>query len=415
MSPVPEHSTCVVVGGGPAGMVAALILARSGVEVTVLEKHGDFLRDFRGDTVHPTTLDLLDELGLYERFDALPHSVVRELVIRTATGEDVRFADIGALKLPHPFVAIAPQWDFLDLLADAGSREPGFRLLMNAEFIDLLREGDRVVGVTYATAAGEQELRADLVIGADGRWSRVREKMGRAVREFPVGIDLWWFRVPADGPVGESILPRSADGRLFVVVPRTGYAQMAMIIPKGADAVLRAEGIEGLRTAVGHAVPALAATASQLEWDDVKLLDVRVNRLDRWYVEGLLCIGDAAHAMSPVGGVGVNLAVQDGVAAAARLAGPLSAGTLTTRDLAAVQRRRDRPARFTQSIQRAMHRVLLPIVRSGEGITLPRPMIRLFRTFPALARIPARAIVVGLRPEHAPPAARRPSEPGDPR
>lgn len=401
---------CIVVGGGPAGMVTALILARGGVRVSVLEKHGDFLRDFRGDTVHPSTLELLDELGLFEKFDALPHSTVHELVLTRRSGKPVTLGDISRLKLPFPYIAIAPQWDFLNLLADAGREEPGFQLLMKAEFVELIRTGNRVAGVRYRREDGsEEELYADLTIAADGRWSRVREQAGLPLREFPVTVDLWWFRLDVDGPVGESVLPRSGNGRMFVIIPRKGYVQIGMIIPKGADPRLRAEGIAGLRAAVVAAVPELAGSADRLTFDDVKLLDVRLNRLRRWYLDGLLCLGDAAHAMSPVGGVGVNLAVQDGVAAATLLAQPLKDHSLTTRDLAAVQRRRDRPTRFTQNLQRLMHRAIGPAATNGTGLVAPGWLAGPLTIFPSLTKIPARAVAVGLRPEHAPDFARRAS------
>jgi 2-polyprenyl-6-methoxyphenol hydroxylase and related FAD-dependent oxidoreductases len=403
-----ERTTCVIIGGGPAGMVAGLVLARGGVEVTVLEKHGDFLRDFRGDTVHPTTLGLLDELGLFEAFDAIPHARIRRLVVPARGGEPVTVAEFERLDLPHPYVALAPQWDFLDLLARAGADEPSFRLLMNAEFTELVVDGDRVAGVRYRTVAGERELRADLVIAADGRWSRAREQSGLRLAEYRVPIDIWWFRLDTQQSVEESLLPRSAHGRLFIAIPRTGYVQMGCIIPKGADARLRAEGIDGLRAAVAAAFPAGAEAATRLEWDDVKLLDIKLNRLREWHREGLLCLGDAAHAMSPVGGVGVNLAVQDGVAAASLLAGPLRAGTLTRSDLAAVQRRRAPAAAATQRIQRLLHRVVGPVAARGATLELPPPVAHLLRAFPALRAIPARRLAVGSRPEHAPEFARRP-------
>ncbi|RQP11426.1 MAG: FAD-dependent oxidoreductase [Microbacteriaceae bacterium] len=402
-----ERTGCVVVGGGPAGMMAGLVLARAGVEVTVLEKHGDFLRDFRGDTVHPTTLELLDELGLFEEFAAIPHAKIRRLVARTEGGQRIAVADLTRLKVRYPYITLAPQWDFLTILAAAGEREPMFRLLRNAEFTDLVRDGSRVAGVRYRGPDGDHELRADLTIAADGRWSRVRERAGLAVTAFRVPFDLWWFRLDTSGAVEESVLPTSADGRLFVVIPRAGYVQMGCLIPKGADAALRAAGIEPLRRAAAKAIPVAAEAASRLAWGDVKLLDVRLDRLSRWHLDGLLCIGDAAHAMSPVGGVGVNLAVQDGVAAAAMLARPLLDGTLTERDLAAVQRRRASAAVFTQRLQRVLHRALGRVVTRGEGLEPPRSLVRLLDRLPALGAIPARLLAVGRRPEHAPDFARR--------
>ncbi|WP_208020618.1 FAD-dependent oxidoreductase [Labedella phragmitis] len=409
-----ERTTCVVVGGGPAGIVTALLLARAGVEVTVLEKHGDFLRDFRGDTVHPSTLRLLDELGLFPAFDAVAHSRIERVRLPTASGEQVTVADFTRLPLAHPYVAMAPQWDLLSLLAEAGAREPAFRLEMNAEVTGLLRggrDGTRVTGVRYSTPVGEHELRADVTIAADGRWSVARAAAGLAVREFPMNIDVWWFRIPTARGIGAALLPRSAGGRPFIVIPRNGYAQVAHLIPKGADASLRARGIEALRADLALAVPELADAVGAVSFDDVKMLDVRLSRVRRWYTSGFLCIGDAAHAMSPMGGVGINLAVQDGVATARLLAGPLLSRTLSDRRVAAVERRRRLPTVLTQALQRAMHVPLGRMLRTGSALRAPAPLLALLRIAPALAVVPAAIVGVGVRPERAPAFARR-SPPG---
>lgn len=403
-----DSTTCVISGGGPAGMIAGLLLARAGVDVTVFEKHADFLRDFRGDTVHPTTLELLDELGLIDQFNAIPHSRLYGLVAHSERSGPLRVIDFNKLNVPYPYVAIAPQWDFLNLLANAGAKEPTFRLVMQSEVTDLLYEGDHVVGVRYAQDSGEYDLRADLTIAADGRWSRLRAKAHLPVTSYNVPLDLWWFRLNASETVGEAILPLSANGRFFIAIPRQGYVQMANIIPKGDDQRLRAQGLQPLRLAAASAIPQAAHSAHDLTWDQVKLLDIQVNRMTTWYREGLLCIGDAAHAMSPVGGVGVNLAVQDGVAAARLLATPLLEGTLSATHLAAVQERREASAIFTQRLQRVMHRLISSLIARQRGLEMPKPVRWVIETFPGLTKVPAKLLLYGRAPEHAPRFARRP-------
>ena len=396
----------IVVGGGPAGMVCGLLLARAGLAVTVLEKHDDFFRDFRGDTVHPSTLTLLDELGLGPAFDEVPYSKLERVRVPVRGGGDVVVADLTRLRVKRPYVAMTPQWDFLNVLAEAGRAEPTFTLRMGTEFLELLRSGGRVVGVRARGRDGEEELRADLVIGCDGRWSGVRADALLPLVELPVRFDAWWFRLPTQVSVGSSLLPRTGPGSVFVMIPRRGYVQTARLIPKGADAELRAAGIDVFRSAIAAAAPELADAAAGLEWDQVKLLDVRVDRLRRWWAPGLLCIGDAAHAMSPAGGVGVNLAVQDGVAAARLLAAPLRAGRLTDADLEAVQRRREFPARATQAAQQVVHRGIDALLAGGGPLELPRAVAAVLRRLPGLAVVPADLVGVGVRPEHAPAFAR---------
>lgn len=407
-----SRTTCVVVGGGPAGLVLGLLLARAGVAVTVLEKHADFLRDFRGDTVHPTTLGLLEDLGLLPRFEALPHSRIERVSVPTHAGGDVVMADFGRLPVRHPYVAMVPQWDLLDLLAEAAAAEPTFTLLREHEVIAVVREGDRVVGIEYRSPAGEGRLLADLTVACDGRWSAVRRAVALTARSFPVGFDVWWYRIPTERPVGESLLPRLGAGRAVIAIPRRGYLQVAGLGLKGTDAMLRRRGIAGLRAEAAQLLPEVAGDVDRIaSMDDVKHLDVRLDRLRRWHRPGVLCIGDAAHAMSPVGGVGINLAVQDAVATARLLAGPLRRGVLRTRGgdrlLARVQRRRMMPTVVIQTLQRVLHaRLILPAL-TGRLSGPPPALTRLLKRVPALSLVPALLVGVGPRPERAPAWSRR--------
>jgi 2-polyprenyl-6-methoxyphenol hydroxylase-like FAD-dependent oxidoreductase len=393
-------------------MVLGLLLARAGVEVTVLEKHADFLRDFRGDTVHPTTLDLLDELGLGEEFAKLPQSRLERAAVPTAAGV-VEIADFTLLSGPHNYVAMVPQWDLLDLLADAAKQESTFTLRMETEATDLVRDHGRVVGVEYRTAAGETgQIMADLTVAADGRRSVLRSSADLTVRDFPAPLDVWWFRLPRHEDDPSGAVGVVTKGRAVVLLDRNDYWQSATLIRKGTDAEQRTRPVSEMLASIAEAAPWLGDRVDAVSsWDDVKLLDVRVDRLSRWHREGLLCIGDAAHAMSPVGGVGINLAVQDAVAAARLLAAPLKAGTVTVRDLAKVQRRRLVPTILVQGIQRFLHaRALRPAlagdVEIARATKLPLP-IRMVRRFPGLRRLPAYVIGRGFRPEHAPDFARR--------
>ena len=383
--------------------MAGLLLARAGVEVTVLEKHGDFLRDFRGDTVHPSTMTLLDELGLGEQFAALPKSII-ERAESDVGGHPRTVVDFSRLRHRHPYVAMVPQWDLLNLLAEAADSEPTFTLRMNCAATGLVREDNKVVGVRYLSQDGPGELRADLTIACDGRTSVLRQAAGLSATEYPVPFDVWWFRLPRHSGGQYSLIPRTAGGRTLIMIPREGYFQIAYFIPKGADEQLRAEGLAAFRKNLSELVPEIPAD-TLVSWDEVKLLDVRLNRLHRWYTDGLLCIGDAAHAMSPAGGVGINLAIQDAVATARLLAAPLLAHHVRTRDLAAVQRRRILPTAVTQGLQRIMHRGISR--QPGQDIQPPAAVAAVAGRLPGLSVIPAYLVGVGLRPEHAPAFARR--------
>jgi len=399
---------CCVAGGGPAGMMLGFLLARAEVEVLVLEKHADFLRDFRGDTIHPSTLEVLFELGILEDFLALPHQEV--LRFSAQVGEvQVPFADFTHLPTHCKFLAFMPQWDFLDFLAACGKRYPAFHLWMRAEAVGLIEEGGRVVGVEVVTPEGKRDVRADLVVGADGRHSTVRERAALPVREFGAPMDVLWFgisRTPSDPAAS---MGRLDPGRIFVLINRDRYWQCGYVIPKGTLESLRAAGIEAFRESVAQAAPWARDRVGEIRsWDDVKLLTVQVDRLTRWYRPGLLCLGDAAHAMSPVGGVGINLALQDAVAAANLLSAPLAEGRLGVSDLAKVQKRREWPTRATQWFQlQVQQRIIAPVLGRSTSLELPL-IVRLLARYPILRRIPARLIGVGVRPEHVrSPEARR--------
>ncbi|CAM3358446.1 FAD-dependent oxidoreductase [Kibdelosporangium persicum] len=409
----PERTTCCVVGGGPAGMVLGLLLARAGVAVTVLEKHEDFLHDFRGDTVHPATLDLLDDLGLGERFARLPQSRVTEVVLPDRHGGTARIGDFAALGrwgVRHPYVAIVPQWDLLTLLASAGRAEPAFQLRLGVRATSVVREHGRVVGVRYRGNDGQHgEIRAGLTVACDGRDSLLRAVAGLPVTDFEVPFDTWWFQLSrrAGEQVGE-LTRRPGRGRFAIVIPREGYFQIGYVARKGTDARLRARGITAFRADIAELLPEYADRVSELStMDDVKHLDVQLNRLRRWHVEGMLCIGDAAHAMSPVGGMGINLAVQDAVAAARLLAGPLRRGAVRGGDLARVRRRRWLPTLLVQALQRIMHADLAGPVLTGATAGLPGPALTAARWLPFIRTMAVYLIGVGFRPERAPAFARR--------
>ncbi|ABS64776.1 monooxygenase FAD-binding [Parvibaculum lavamentivorans DS-1] len=393
-------TTCAIAGGGPAGMMLGLLLARAGVDVTVLEKHGDFLRDFRGDTIHPSTLEVMHELGLLDGLLARPHQKMSEVGVHIGD-EHLTAADFSHLPTRCKFVAFMPQWDFLDFLAEAGRRYPGFHLHMNAEATGLLEDAGRVAGIRAATPDGTLDIRADLVVGADGRGSVVREKAGLDVLDIGAPFDVLWMRLTRRADDALETLGRVDMGHIFITIDRGDYWQCAFVIGKGELEDWKTKGIEAFRETIAALQPHMADRTGELRsWDDVKLLTVKVDRLREWARDGLLCIGDAAHAMSPVGGVGINLAIQDAVAAANILAGPLRQKRLTLADLRAVQRRRDFPTRVTQGVQVFIqNRVLGPALRRKGRMKAPLPL-KLLGRFPLLRRIPGYAVGLGVRPEH---------------
>ncbi|RFU42681.1 FAD-dependent oxidoreductase [Actinomadura logoneensis] len=395
----PGRTTVCVAGGGPAGAVLGLLLARSGIDVVVLEKHGDFLRDFRGDTIHPSTLDVLDEIGLGERFERLDHHKVLGMDVVTDGGE-FSVADLGALRGRHPYIAMVPQWDFLTMITQAAADLPGFRLLMKAEATGLLREDGRVTGVRYRDAAGDgHEIRAELTVAADGRHSTLRRAAGLPVRDLGAPMDVAWFRLPREPGDRPNPFLRPGPGRLMAVIDRGTYWQTAYMIPKGGWSRVRARGADALRADVAELVPFFADRLGELDLDRISVLDVRVDRLRRWYRPGLLCIGDAAHAMSPIGGVGINLAVQDAVATANRVVPALRAtGTVGTADLAAVQRRRMPPTMAVQAFQQLTQRFVVERVLSGRALP-PDALVRASGV-PAVQRLLARLVGYGPLPEH---------------
>jgi 2-polyprenyl-6-methoxyphenol hydroxylase-like FAD-dependent oxidoreductase len=395
-----ETARCCIAGGGPAGMMLGVLLARASVEVVVLEKHADFLRDFRGDTVHPSTLEAMHELGWLEDLLERPHQEVPEIAGQIGN-ERVTIADFSHLPTRCRFIALMPQWEFLDFLAERGRRYPAFHLQMEAEVVGLLEQDGQVVGVTATTPRGRLDVRAALTVAADGRHSIVRAHAGLKVEELGAPIDVLWLRLsrrPDDPP---QTLGYLRGGHVFVMLQRGDYWQCAFVIPKGGYDELRAEGLDSFRRTIAEIVPRLADRVGELaEWGDIKLLTVKIDRLREWHRAGLLCIGDAAHAMSPIGGVGINLAIQDAIAAANILREPLRRGSLTVDDLEAVQRRREFPTRATQRLQVLIQdRVISRTLRSGAPTSLPL-VAKLLRDHPVLRRLPARMLGLGFRPEH---------------
>jgi 2-polyprenyl-6-methoxyphenol hydroxylase-like FAD-dependent oxidoreductase len=391
---------CCIAGGGPAGMMLGFLLARAGVDVVVLEKHADFFRDFRGDTIHPSTLEIMYELGLLDDFLKRPHQELS--VLKGKIGDDdVTLADFSHIPTHCKFIAFMPQWDFLDFLAEKAKRYPGFHLKMQAEVTDLLIENDIVVGVKAKTPQGELAIKADLVVGAGGRHSTVRDLAGLEREDYGAPMDVLWLRLSKRPSDASQALGRIQAGRLLVMLDRGDYWQCAYVIPKGGFEDLQRRGLPAFRQSIIELNPALADRVGEVKsWDDVKLLTVVVDRLKRWYRPGLLCIGDAAHAMSPVGGVGINLAVQDAVATANILAVPLRQGPVSTELLSEVQKRRQWPTEMMQGVQLLVQKRIISNVLALQQRPSAPLAVKLLDWFPFLRRLPARLIGMGFRPEH---------------
>jgi 2-polyprenyl-6-methoxyphenol hydroxylase-like FAD-dependent oxidoreductase len=392
---------CCIVGGGPAGMMLGYLLGRAGIDVVVLEKHADFFRDFRGDTVHPSTLQVMDELGLIDGFLELPHQRLQTMDGKFGEAS-IRIADLRRLKTKYPFIAFMPQWDFLNFLRESGKRFASLKVMMDAEATDLMRSGETVVGVNATTAEGAVEIRADLTVACDGRHSIVRQRAGLEVEETGAPMDVLWFRAGKSANENESVFARIDTGKMMVTFDRGDYWQCAYVIAKGQYEAVRAAGLDAFRDNIVSMAPILKSGMADVKtWDDVKLLTVTINRLKRWTRPGLLCIGDAAHAMSPVGGVGVNLAVQDAVATANLLAAKLANGCPSEDELDAVRQRREFPVRMTQAMQVVVqNRLISAALRPGSEPLRPPLPVRLINAVPWLQGITARLVGLGVRPEH---------------
>lgn len=389
-----------IVGGGPAGMMLGFLLARAGIEVAVLEKHADFLRDFRGDTVHPSTIELMSELGLLGEFLKRPHQVVRQ-VGANINDDSLIMADFTHLPVKCPFIALMPQWEFLNFIAEHAGKLPNFHLHMETEAMGLIEEGGLIVGVKARSLQGPVEFRAGLIVGADGRASIIRQSAGFEIREIGAPMDVLWMRVSRREDDPPDTLGHIKAGHFLVLINRDTYWQCAYLIPKGTLDAVKRRGLSAFRDDLAVVAPFLQNRLDELkDWDQIKLLTVKVDRLKKWHRPGLLCIGDSAHAMSPIGGVGINLAIQDAVAAANLLWEPLRTGTIDSPHLAAVQKRREWPTRMTQGLQVFIqNRVIKRVLTDARPVHLPLPL-RLLKLFPVLRRIPARMIGLGFRPEH---------------
>jgi 2-polyprenyl-6-methoxyphenol hydroxylase-like FAD-dependent oxidoreductase len=392
---------CCIVGGGPAGMMLGYLLGRAGIDVVVLEKHADFFRDFRGDTVHPSTLQVMDELGLIDGFLKLPHQRLQTLDGMFG-GTPVRIADLRRCDTKYPFIAFMPQWDFLNFLRESGQRFPSLKVMMSTEATDLIRRGETVAGVHAKTPEGPIDIEADLTIACDGRHSTVRERAGLAVEEIGAPMDVLWFRAGRRANETENVFARVEPGKMMITFDRGEYWQCAFVIAKGQYDAVKARGLQALLDDVVRMAPIVKSGIADVKsWDDVKLLTVAINRLKRWTCPGLLCIGDAAHAMSPVGGVGVNLAVQDAVATANLLVEKIRGGCPSEDELDAVRSRREFPVKMTQRMQVVVQNNIISGALKPGNQPLKVPLIvRLITALPWLQGIPARFIGLGVRPEH---------------
>src|SRR5271154_1198074 len=404
---------CCIVGGGPAGMMLGYLLGRAGIETLVLEKHADFFRDFRGDTVHPSTLQVMDELALIDGFLKVPHQELQKMDGQFGD-ESIRIADLSRTNAKYPFIAMMPQWDFLNFLRESGKRFACLNVMMNANATDLIRSGDAVVGITADTQEGPVEIRAGLTIGCDGRHSIVRERAGLEVEEIGAPMDVLWFRAGRRANETENLFARVQTGKMLVTFDRGDYWQCAYVIAKDQFDAVKARGLDVFRNDVIGMAPVLSAGMADVKsWDDVKLLTVAINRLKRWTLPGLLCIGDAAHAMSPIGGVGVNLAIQDAVATANLLAAKLAAvkdtrGCPSEDELDAVRRRRTFPVRMTQAMQVAVQNNLISaVIKPGQGPLRVPYFLRIINAVPPLQALAGRLMAIGVRPEpvHSPAAS----------
>lgn len=397
-------TTCCIAGGGPAGMMAGFLLARAGIDVYVLEKHKDFFRDFRGDTIHPSTFQLMHELGILDEFLKVPHQELKEIGAQF-NKQFIKIADFSHLPVAKPVAGFMPQWDFLNFLQKQACNYPGFHLLMQTEAVDLMKDGNKVIGIKAETPEGTKEIFSTIVILADGRDSKLREKTGLVPANFGVPIDVLWFRLSKHLTDPVQSLGYFQKGRLMVLLDRSEYWQCGYIIPKGGFSEIRQRGLPAFYKEISAIVPFLEERAKEItDWDQVKLLTVAVNRLSKWYIDGLICIGDAAHAMSPVGGVGINLALQDAVAAANILYSPLQMSTKSdvdfTKYFKKIQKRRMYPTKVIQKLQLMIQKGLIGKTSAKDAVAKPPFFLRLFNRWALLRRIPAKLIGMGVRPEH---------------